>query len=309
MLTRSALPPRPSRLIPAGICATAVIATAVITKIAMTPASPPVEPPALKAAAPVVIPIAAPQLMVLQAPAPPPPPAPEVPAAPPPRATAPFIQVACMLNDLEGNLPPSCSWDHGFPAISADGMTIAIQRFADDGGRGYPGMSIELLDVATSRVKRTVNVLSPDEYFPPDDAKAPAMYAKAEKRADVAQRMLDAGGYRSLATIGSSDEAGPEVELKGTPIVAGLHAEIVDDLARVIDVATNTVIWQRRFDVAREFSNLKHDPDVDSCEPSRTGGITMSWDAPTRTIVAQVSYESGPCYCPGTAVDYVQHVR
>ncbi|MEO7096924.1 MAG: hypothetical protein ABI175_26935 [Polyangiales bacterium] len=301
MLTKSALPPRPSRLVATGICATAMLATAVIMKIALTSASPPPAPEPPKAAAPVVIPIAAPQLMVLQAPTPPPRPAPEIPAPPPPHATAPFIEIACVLTEGEGELPASCSWDHGFPAISADGTTIALQRYIDDGGRGNPGMQIELLDAATSRVKRVIKVLDPDEYVTSEDPKAPALRKTAEKRALVAQRLLDAGAYRSLTSVPLTEE--------GMEITAGLRVEVADELARVIDVATNAVVWQRRFSVAREFPNRKLDPEVDSCEPSTTGDITVGWDATTRTLLAEVSYEAGPCYCGSTTVDYVQHVR
>jgi hypothetical protein len=302
-LSRIAQPPRTNRALMFGMCATAVIATAVITTIAMTPtdAPAPPPPPEPKAAAPVVIPIAAPQLVVLQAPAAPPPPAPEVPEPPPPRAAAPFIQIACMLDGQDGEAPASCSWDHGFPAISADGKTLAVQRHGEDGGRGYPGLSIQLLDVATSRVKRTVMVLDPDEYVPSDDPKAPALRRKVEQRADVAQRLLDAGAYRALAVLGGSD---------AEPMsAAGLRAEFDAEVARVIDVASNTVVWQRRFSVAREFPDRKPDPDVDSCVPIHTRGMTISWDAQTRTILAEVSYGAGPCYCPDTTIDYVQHVR
>ena len=302
-LSRIAQSPRSDRTLMFGVCATAMLATAVIMKIAMTPADPAAAPPAPepKPAAPVVIPIAAPHLMVVQAPAPMPPPAPEVPEPPAPRATAPFLQIACVLDGQEGEEPDSCSWDHGFPAISADGKTIAIQRDIDDGGRGYPGLLIQLVDVATSRVKRTVSVLDPNEYVPSDDAKAPALRAKVEQRADAVQRLLDAGGYRALTAVGAKDDE--------TTSRADLRAEFDAEHARVVDVASNTVIWQRQFSVAREFPNRKLDPDADSCEPMHTGGMSISWDAQTRTILAEVSYGAGPCYCPDTTVDYVQRVR
>lgn len=301
-LSRIAQSPRTNRSLLFGLCATAVVATAVITKIALTPGDAPAPlPPAPKAEAPVVIPIAAPQLVVVQAPVPPPAPPPPPPEEPAPRASAPFLQAACILEDPNSEPLASCDWDHGFPAISADGKTIAIQRHIDDGGRGNPGVSIELVDVATSRVKRTVMVLDPDEYVFGEDPKWAALEKTVEKRVDSAQRLLDAGGYRALAVVGEKDD--------DTLRAAGLRTEFDSELARVIDVATNSVIWQRRFSVAREFPNRKLDPDVDSCEPMHTGNMTIAWDAQTRTILADVSYGAGPCYCGDTDVAYVQRVR
>jgi hypothetical protein len=294
-----------------GIVATCALATAVATKIALTPPASPepiAEPPAPKPAAPVVIPIITPQPIVVQVPAPVPPPVEIAEALPPsPRAVIPVVRTECVTwsPDDSDEAMESCTWDSGFPAISADGTTLVTAEIPLDDGRGHPGLTIRFIDAATGKRVKSVLVLSPDEYTSPgqDDgmeANYRAMLKKVDRRATAVQKLLDAGRYRTLVRLGSSTSE------PSAPANEGLAAEYEDDAVRVIDRATNTVLWQRRFSVAAEFPNRKLDGD--HCEPIAVSNVAVAWDPPTRTAVAQVTYRHGPEFCGDSAREYVVQV-
>jgi hypothetical protein len=277
----------------------ALFAAGVITTLALRPTRAPVievrQPAAIHQTT--VLPFAVPSVIVL--PAPPPPPAlePEI-AVAPPRALVPMINSSCLLGG-------SCDWDDGFPAISADGTLIAIKYIPDDGGRGYAGMSIQLINAKTSHVVTTYMVLSPDEYLEPEDAGLPKLQAKIVKRTAIAQRALDAKKFRSLTKLGDALEEGMDPDEMLTP-AAPLRAERIGDAVRLIDntdPAAGTVIWQRRFPVEAEYPQAAHDPEQEGCYPSSTRAVTVAWDPTTRTVLAETSYASGPCYC-GDEIKY-----
>lgn len=74
---------------------------------------------------------------------------------------------------------------------------------------------------------------------------------------------------------------------------------------RLIDSASATVIWQRQFPVEAEYPHAAHDWEQEGCYPSNTRAVTLAWDATTRTVLAQASYASGPCYCGDATKFYV----
>lgn len=287
----------------------AIFAAGIVTTIALRPAKPPVIRVAAPAQ-PTVVPFAVPSVVVLPAPAPPPPPAPPEPelvVTPGPRALVPTINPACA---TQQGSDTTCTWDDGFPAISADGTLIATTHVPDDGGRGYPGLSIELIDVKTSRVVKSFLVLSPNEYL--DSAEDPAwpkLHAKIRKRSATAQRMLDAKQFRALTHFATTD-VGADVDPDGGSYLfamdPALRGERSGDAVRVIDAAKNTVLWQHRFPIEAAYPAAKNpSPDGVGCYPSSTRGIGMAWDAPTRTMFTHVSYASGPCYCGDEVAFYV----
>ncbi|MBA3452861.1 MAG: hypothetical protein H0T42_07210 [Deltaproteobacteria bacterium] len=278
----------------------AVFAAGIVTAVALRPARAPVievkQPAAVNQTT--VLPFAVPAVIVVPAPAPPPTAEPAIAVPPPPRALVPMIDSSCLLGGES-----SCDWDTGFPAISADGTLIAHQHSPDDGGRGYPGLSIQLIDAKTSRIVTEYTVLSPDEYLEPEDTGIAKLRAKIVKRTAIAQRALDARRFRSMTPFQEVQEPRPADEwVDPAPPV---RAERVGDAVRMIDSAANTVIWQRRFPVEAEYPQADHDWEKEGCYPSNTGSVYVSWDEVTRTVLTSVSYVSGPCYCSDQTKTYV----
>ena len=279
----------------------AVFTAGIVTAIALRPARPPVievtQPAVVHQTT--VLPFAVPSVVVIPAPAPE---VVEPVVAEPPalRALVPMINSACLLGG-------SCDWDDGFPAISADGTLLAIKYIPDDGGRGYPGMSIQLVSTKTSRVVTTYTVLSPDEYLEPEDAGIAKLQARIVKRTVAAQRALDARQFRSLLRLGEElrDGDDPAERMDAT---APLRGERIGDAVRLIDSTAGTVIWQRRFPVEAEYPQAAHDWEQGGCYPSNTRAVSLAWDATTRTVLATVSYASGPCYCGEESKLYVSRL-
>jgi len=300
-LHRPTLAPRRRATIGLAAGLAAIFGAGVVTTIAMQRAKHPVVH-VTAPAQPMVLPFAVPSLVVLPAATPPvpePPPAPEpppVPEPPPPtqpRALVPTVNAACVVNIDDS----TCAWDTGFPAISADGSQIAIRHIPDDGGRGYPGLTIQLVSAKTSKITASYVVLSPDEYLEPDDAGWTKLNAKMAKRAAAAQRVLDAGQFRSLVAVdvtSTDPDEGPIFTATDAP----LRAEGDGSAIRLIDTAANTVVWQRQFPVEAAFPAAKNpNPDGEGCYPSSTREIGVAWDPQTRMVLAMISYASGPCYC------------
>ncbi len=283
-----------------------VFGAGVVTTIALQRAKHPVVHVSAPAQ-PMVLPFAVPSLVVVQAAAPLAPPALPAAAPPPaaleeplpvvPRALVPTVNAACVVSSED----PTCAWDAGFPAVSADGSMIAIRHIPDDGGRGYPGLSIQLVSAKSSKITASYTVLTPDEYLEPEDAGWTKLSAKMAKRAAAAQRVLDTGGFRSLVAVDVfSDLDGTTFSGAGQRLVGEANGEAI----RIIDTAARTVVWQRTFPVEAVFPAAKN-PSVDGegCYPSTTRDITVAWEPTSRLLLATVSYASGPCYC-GDAIAY-----
>jgi hypothetical protein len=255
-------------------------------------------------AAPALLVVPMPVAVIMPAPAPPPALAPPAPPAPPPvaapapvvpptprtRAASPMLDLTCLLSREPQDA--ACAWDDGFPAISLDGKTIVAKYDPNLGGaRGVPGLGIELIDVATSRVLRSVPILSGWE----DEVTAKDL---AERVVDV-KRWFDPTGFRTMSIL--HGEASPD-----TP---ALRTEIVDNALRVIDPATGVALWRYRFPTPSTGSTAAADGEHDRCHLNGSVHITdVAWDAPTRTVIATAVLGSSPCYCTNETVSHVQRI-
>ncbi|MBL9013093.1 MAG: hypothetical protein JNL83_02890 [Myxococcales bacterium] len=292
------------RVVSLGVGLTAIVATAVGVNIARTPRTPStdvrVQAARSRASIPVVLPVPQPQLLVVHAappPAPPPSPAPVPPPPPEPRAASPRLDVACELavySDGEER-PPSCDWNRGFPAISADGTTIVQAVHPDDGGRGFPALEVQFLDVATARVIATHTIIDPNAFEDYDKLRR-GERAAIDRRAAAVQKRIAAGNYRSLAHVSiSGDEA---------PASSELRADVEGDRIRVVDRASNVSLWEHRYDVAVQYPNRELDGEP-MCEPTGTHSIEAWWDSRTRVLLTSVGYGAGSCMCSDEIVNHV----
>lgn len=225
--------------------------------------------------------------------------------AKPVRAATPRLWAQCV--DLNAaDRATECGWDDGFPAISRDGTTIAMKVIPDDGGRGYPGLFVRLLDTASGRVTRTIEILNPDHYLEPSDTDDDATRAKVKRlntaiaaRVKSTQALLDRGGYRTLAALGAWDDmAGhdPDGEPAADPIAAHdtTFAEVTGDAAvRVIDPATRGVMFQHQFGIKDPSPGTSDD----DCSGWMLRDVAVWWDPQTRVVVASLSYGTGGCMC------------
>ena len=69
-------------------------------------------------------------------------------------------------------------------------------------------------------------------------------------------------------------------------------------------------MWEQRFDVTKEFTPRPlRDDEMGSCTPTATVDISLAFDPPTRTLLAQVSYMGGPCWCDAEMIAYTYRIR
>lgn len=225
---------------------------------------------------------------------------PEEPAAiePPPaspRATTPVLDAACVAPPDDAG--PACGWDDGFPAISPDGRRIALKHVPDDGGRGNPGLSIRVVDVATSRIVRDVTILSPDEWDAAADAPERLRATIARRVADVT-RALGLARFRALAPLGRAAPWADEVDVDASAI----HAEFDGAAVRIVDPARARVLWQARLSAARIAA-----ADEDGlCAGWTLHEVDAWWDPETRAVLVVQAYTTGGCLC---GVETVVHAR
>jgi hypothetical protein len=272
--------------------------------------------------APVVMPSTP---VVVEAPAPPPP-------APRPRLAVPMLDAACV---IENAVPrpdsdprtPTCAWDDGFPAISADGTLIATKyvpppSMASDNPPS--SLSIHFIDTKTSQVVRDSVILAPEESVPflPKDPQAAApenashedpqqqqqqqqerIMARIARRVAAVQRTLDAQRFRALHVLGSvhTSRSGESTSKRGPDPV---YAEIVGTTARIIDTKASQVLW--RGDVSPREAKRSEGSDCDMWDPEWIG---MWWDPETRNVLAAQTYRMGGCMCSDKDVDTVQQMR
>lgn len=227
------------------------------------------------------------------------------------RAAAPRVDPSCILAD---GARPSCSWDDGFPAVSTDGTLVATKVIPDDGGRGFPGLTIRFLDVATSTIVRDVVVLDPDEvswdFYDEDLAQndEPGARRRAQllqvmkRRAAVAQKLLDDKGYRPLEHLGTSIQPAA-LEPAGTaPRGDRVYAEFDQQAVRAIDPATSTALWSHRFDVP---APAQPDPDADCGSSFELHSLSVWWDPEMRIVLGTSAYHTGGCLCPTLELEQV----
>lgn len=141
----------------------------------------------------------------------------------------------------EGSPPiAACSWDDGFPAISADGMLL-VKKSQDARPSGSMGLAIGFFDVDTSRLVRQVILLSPDRDYDAEGKLRSGIEGRVEQRVAVLQRTLDAKGFHTLIELGSSEPGVAAAE------ETRIHAELDGAAARIIDPARSAVLWQHSF--------------------------------------------------------------
>jgi hypothetical protein len=313
--TRPKLNPRTRRVaMIAGILSLGLFAGGLIAGRALTGDhvvfATPIVPPTI-----ITVPAPAPSVTVrLPEPPPPPPPVVEPVVEPvPPRALAPRLWAECVLPSGD-NHPDAdrstdadlrlCQWDRGFPAISGDGALIATEYVPDDGGRGYPGLTIRFIDPSTSRVVRSALILSPDEFVEDPEARG-KLQARIARRVAVVQRTLDAGRFRALVSLGGSEDAA-DPAVTSSPRWQALHAEVSGGAVRIVDPSRSSVIWQGFFGVERPGGPAK---DTDFCSGWGLHRMALWWDPATKTILSVQVYRTGGCMCSDDTFEEVRHVE
>jgi hypothetical protein len=290
-VSRSVEPPRRRGtsllgLLAAALGCGAAVGVAGAVGAALQDAPPPPPPPQVTVSAPAVT-VAAPPIVVAPVREPTPAPEPE-PATPPrPRASTPFINADCFAPRDDVPLDRACYWDEGLPAVSADGTRVAMMHSVGPGQADHASLYLRVLDVRTSRVVRDVLIHTQEEDYEMDEveAAAPTARARVKRRTAAAQRLLDAGGYRTLDPLGHVDWSLEQNDLDRSVV----HAEIAEDLVRAIDPATNRVLWQHRFSVPRPRGG---DPD-DECAGFGFHGSSVWWDPGTRVVLVTQDRKRG----------------
>lgn len=223
-------------------------------------------------------------------------------SAAPTRATpvkAPHIDVACLSLPSEVDaadapaLPAHCRDDHGFPAISRDGKSIARLYNPEEGAARYvPLLALEIVDAATSRVVHTELIV--DE--------ADTDRAVIAKRLAKLTRTYRLASYRTLVPVDDTSEL-------------RLERDEDSDEIRLVDRATN--VDRARVELSGAISmpteptaRAAANPDAEpSCHISGRASVqSFAWDAATRTAVITASFSTMPCYCPVPSVLRAIHV-
>ena len=288
-LRPAVVPPNRGFLVGAWIGGSALvvsIAAAVIMRMPDAPPAP-VAKVTVAPAAPVVVPV---PITIMPPAPPPPPPSPAEPEPPPIRAARPFLQAACVLPDGEA---ASCTWDRGFPAISEDGQTIVREAIADDGGRGHPNLAIEFVDVATSKVTKSVLILDANEYDPEHQQ----LTARIGKRVAAAQKLIAAGGYRSLLPLARLDD----------PTGGTLRVEPNGGAVRIIDTEKRLAIFQASFEASVVAPDHKDDAERE-CSGLSAHEPSVWFDEHTRIALVTVDYTYGGCMCGSETRVFVTRV-
>ena len=213
----------------------------------------------------------------------------------------PRVDADCIDGAVADLASPACSWDDGFPAISADGTLIVDAEIPDSGGMGAPGLSILFTNAATSKVVRSVNVLSPGE-IPYGEAMSDKMRATVRKRTAAVQKDIDAKGFRALVTLDDiAMPAGSEIPLD--PNRPGVYAEYAGEVMRLLDPQTKTEIWRHRFSSPSPWTT-KPDPDKE-CQGWTFARLSTWWDPTSRTVFAKLLYHYGGCMCGSASIPQV----
>jgi hypothetical protein len=303
---RSALRPRVVRPLLPVIVSAALLCTAFVLGATLSRSDIVVTTPAVTIPAPLVTVTPAP--VVLPAPvaveAPPAPAAVEQPPAPQPRALVPKLDPACVIMSFD-SVNPICTWDDGFPAISADGTLIATRFSPPTGPSSFYGLSIHFIDAKTSRLVRDTVILAlgeadqsdaPDN-GDPNDEKMQArrrLQTTIDRRVAAVQRTLDAKQFRSMVSLGSSHSTLGSDDPETARGPETIYAEILGTTARVIDSEARTVLWRGDFGVA---GPKRSDDDTSDCGGMSLWSIALWWDPATRFVLAGSTYRTGGCMC------------
>ena len=215
-----------------------------------------------------------------------------------PATESPDLVGSCLIQERLAELATAvaCS-DRGFPAISADGRTIAA-LFSD----GEARVKLRFVSVATSRVVDEIELAS--EHDAVDAQLRPTTHTRTaiRERAAEEQAKLDAGRFRSLVSIPQVDAGSEHVDS-----VSMLYDADEDDSAMtVLDEAADRELWSARFTATG--SGFPAGPaDGPTCHPSKTRSIATWWDARTQTIVAEATFVGWACDCPTWGVHHAVH--
>jgi hypothetical protein len=323
-LLRAALRPRVVHPVLLAAAGTTLLCAAFVLGISRSRSEIVVTPPAVilpplhvtVAPAPVVMP---PTPVVVEAPAPPPP-AP-LPPVPPPHALVPMLDAACVIA-TDGWTNPTCAWDDGFPAISADGTLIATKYAPPMGPSNLYGLSIHFIDTKTSRVVRDSVILTPEELarilYPenaapettqPEDKQLEQrqrLLSTIYRRVAAVQRTLDAKRFRTLHELGSARATISDEEHPSQRGPDPVYAEIVGTTARIIDSAASQVLWRGEFWAA---GPKRAEREASDCGGWAPWSIALWWDPETRHVLAAQTYRTGGCMCSDVPVETVQQMR
>jgi hypothetical protein len=196
----------------------------------------------------------------------------------------------------EDPLPPTeegpCSWDDGFPAISADGRLIAIKDYPDDAGRGNPSVRIAFFDTGRSRQVSDVPILLADEI---GAGPIEELRARVEQRVASVQHTLDAARFRTLMPLSTVAQG------------KAIYAVVEEQAVRIVDPATSTVLWQRRLVAPSDPPDTvpQDDDEIFPCGAGSVYGVDLWWDPRAKIVLAALDMVSG-CMCPNYA-DYQVH--
>jgi hypothetical protein len=218
--------------------------------------------------------------------------APGVPAAPAATSGAPGdardavrpgprVVAACLVDSYA-----ECEPLAGLPALSADGRRVAVPDSGPDSPRGERILTVRVLDVDRGTELRALPMLTyEDRDEGVDDMTgevAPALMAELDRRIAALDRVLDEGGFRPLAALGTVHEDRPGQE------VDGLRATFDGSELTVVDLREGRVRWRRAIGRSKVW---KPDPNLDlTCGPFPVADVTVWVSREPGVIVALVTY-------------------
>ncbi len=189
---------------------------------------------------------------------------------------------------------PKVSWsDSGFelsglPAVAADGSKLLVPVMLEDGGRGFPNLTVEVRDRADAVLHQQV-VLAIDgaamDQPPPSDA------AIADANDYVARNHADLNWQPMSALENGRDEDTGEYR----DVVSGDGVELTWAAPRLTVKAGGVVVFDR------EFPSWEAEPqaagDEPCSNPSYLGSVDL--DAARKVAVVEISYQgTDTCWEP-----------
>jgi hypothetical protein len=233
-------------------------------------------------------------------------------ALPTPRPLSPQLWPQCVFahGDVAGDV---CQWDDGFPAIAASGKRVAMKYGEPDyTGDGESGLWIRFVDVTSGREVRTILVRAPGESIEDTGTNTAAvekLQKKVAARIAEAQRVLDAGSYRTMTLLSSAGPFDGSADPDPAPPPTKIHADVdASGAVRVVDPATSKVIWQHQFGVASPKAPITEDDDGGTCPGWELRRMSLWWDPTTRVVLSNQEYRTGGCMCSDETVEQFAHV-
>lgn len=222
-------------------------------------------------------------------------PAPVADAPKPMRMAVPLLAAECFGRVTADDDSPACSWDTGFPAISSDGRQIA--ELVIEGPMGPTDVSVVFYDVATNMQTRTISISKEGE-LDYDHQAEPQYRAKIIQRTATAQRLLDAGKFRALRSLGTHLTSDPTAAPEVTGDAHEIHAAWTGATMRLLDPQAGTELFRHTFSAAAPKPSK---PD-EECSGWWLVEVHGWWDPQTRVVVGQLLHHHGGCLCGSTTV-------